>query len=138
MSKMDALLGKRIPKYELLKNMFLYAFFGGLAAVIDYGISAFLFAFSIVANDFLASIIGNICGFLFTFTTNTYLNFKKTDKIFARFVSYGIICLLGMGISSCILYLMNGVTVFYISKLIALFVVSAIQFVLNKLITYRN
>lgn len=138
MSKIDDVLAKKIPKYELLKNIFLYAFFGGMGAVIDYGLSALMFGTALIASQQIASIVGNVGGFLFTFSTNTWLNFKKTDKLFARFVSYGIICLIGMGISTLIITLLEGRVSFFISKAVALVIVSAIQFVLNKLITYRN
>jgi len=138
MGKSNNSLRDKIPKYELLRNIFLYGIFGVIAAVIDYGIFALLIATGIVTTSVVATTISSLCGFIFTFLTNTFLNFQKTDLLGRRFASYGAICLLGMGISALSMAMFEDFINIYILKAITLVAVSAIQFVLNKLITYRG
>lgn len=122
-------------RYPLLRNIILYGVFGLIAFGIDFGVF-YLLSKSIFPE--LASVIGNVAGFAFTFTTNTYWNFKKKDKMFLRAVSYGLITLFGMGVSTLSIHLFKGMMNPNLLKLILLVAVSAMQFVLNKCITYNN
>ena len=123
-------------KKEFFKNLILYGIFGVGGAVIDYGV--FSVGIPILSKAEIATVISGICGFAFTFTTNTFLNFKKSDNLWRRFVSYGAICVLGMLLSAGALSVFEKYMNVYLLKAIVLVVVSAIQFVLNKLITYRK
>lgn len=122
-------------RYPLLKNIFLYGVFGLIAFFIDFEVSTLL---SKLLIPEAASIIGNVIGFIFTFTTNTYWNFKKKDKLLQRGISYGLITLLGMGVSTLGIHLFKNTVSFKLLKIIMLVLVSAMQFVLNKFITYNN
>ena len=127
-------------KREFFKNLILYGIFGAGGAVIDYGVFSLLVSVGIpiLSKAEIATVISGICGFAFTFTTNTFLNFKKSDNLWRRFVSYGAICVLGMLLSAGALAVFEKYMNVYLLKAIVLVVVSAIQFVLNKLITYRK
>ncbi|MFT3951134.1 MAG: GtrA family protein [Oscillospiraceae bacterium] len=132
-------LPEKIPNYHLLRNIFLYGLFGGAAALLDMGVCSLLLHTGAVEALEVASLAGNVCGFFFTFFTNTFLNFKKTDAILKRFASYGLVCLFGMGISTLFILLFKQfIDNQYVVKFIVLVLVSAIQFVLNKRITYRK
>ena len=106
--------------------------------VIDYTLSLTLIKTVMKDSPELASILGNVAGFIFTFLTNTFWNFKVKGKFALRAASYGGITLLGMGISTLCIHLLKNVMPFAILKLLVLVFVSAIQFVLNKLITYND
>ena len=122
-----------VKKY---RNFILYGVFGVIAAGLDYGI-CFLINHAGVSLE-LASIIGNVCGFFFTFSTNTFVNFKKYDRIVFRFISYILICLIGWGLSTLILHLFKDSVNNYILKVVAMAVSAVIQYFLNKFITYRK
>lgn len=122
-------------RYPLLRNVLLYGVFGVIAFGIDFGVFTLLKKLMLPEA---ASVIGNVAGFVFTFTTNTFWNFKKTDKVLVRALSYGLITLFGMGVSTLGIHLFKDVLNVSLLKLILLVAVSAMQFVLNKLITYNN
>lgn len=119
-------------------DFILYGIIGLGAAVIDYGISLLVNYLTGGNTEVLAAVSGQAIGFLFTFFLNTFCNFKKTDKLFKRFLSYGAVCLAGMGITALATYLLKDVMLFAWLKLICLAGVSILQFFLNKFITYRK
>ncbi len=124
--------------YVKFRNLILYGIFGIIAAVIDYGTYVILVRFGIIAIPEAASLVGNLCGFVFTFLTNTLLNFKKKDAFFRRFVSYALICLLGSAVSTFLIYLLKDFINIYILKVGVMIIICTAQYLLNKLITYRN
>ena len=121
-----------------LKQLFLYLLIGGGAAVLDYG-TFFLLEKNVTGiGPELASLSGQVIGFLFSFFLNTYLNFKKSDKLFKRFLLYFTIVLIGMTVSTIIISIFKTKLDIYLLKFICLIFVSILQFILNKLITYKN
>ncbi len=124
--------------FNKYRNLILYVFFGVAAVLIDYGVFFVLEFFDIIPNPEISSIIGNVCGFIFTFTTNTFLNFKKSNKIVRRFLSYALVCILGAGVSTLLIYLLKSYINLYILKIGVMGVVCILQFILNKFITYRD
>lgn len=135
---MKSLIRFTFIRYPILRNILLYGVFGVLAFIIDYAISVGLTKTVLKELPEIASIVGNIVGFVFTFVTNTFWNFKAKGKFALRAASYGGITLLGMGISTISIHLFKNALNFSLLKLIVLVFVSAIQFVLNKLITYNE
>nr|MBP3283636.1 glycosyltransferase [Treponema sp.] len=124
-------------RFPTLKNFMLYAFLGGFAFFIDYFIFIALSKSLFSEKPEFANVISSFIGFLFTFTTNTFLNFKKRNKIAFRFVSYGLICLFGVFLTTLGIHLLKNTIDLKLLKFVLLVVVSCIQFVLNKMITYR-
>lgn len=129
-----------LPKIRQLimsqKNLIKYLLFGAMGAVIDYGICFLLTSLGVIIEA--ASVCGNICGFVFTFFTNTYLNFKKSDRFLFRFISYALVCVLGSAASTLIIYLLKAHLNPYFVKAFAMVVAAMMQYVLNKFITYRK
>lgn len=140
--KIDSIFGDRIPKYDLLKNIFLYGFFGVCAAVLELGVDKLLYLTPMW--PMLVTVIGAVAGFLFTFTTNTFLNFKKTDNLFKRFISYGLIAGIGIAFKALVMllcyqiYNISDTVPEFIMNIILVFGVAAVQFVFNKLFTYKD
>lgn len=140
--KIDGIFQDRIPKYDLLKNIFLYGFFGVCAAVIELGVDKLLYFTAMWPT--LVTIIGAIVGLLFTFTTNTFLNFKKTDKLLKRFISYAGIASIGIAFKALVMFVcyqvynINDTIPKFIMNIILVFGVAAVQFVFNKIFTYKD
>lgn len=123
---------KKINKvYSNFRHLFLYGAFGATAAGLDYCTYFILLYFNITENIVIANAAGNLCGFVFTFITNTFWNFRKKDKLLFRFLSYGCICFLGTLISSYALDLSENFLNPYISKIIVMSVVSVIHILLK-------
>lgn len=142
MDKIDNTFGDKIPKYELLKNFALYGFFGVCAAVIELGVDKLLYLTPLW--PMLVTVIGAIVGFFFTFTTNTFLNFKKTDNLLSRFLSYALIAGIGIAFKALVMFLcytvynINATISQFVMNVILVFFVAAVQFVFNKLFTYKD
>lgn len=135
---MKSLVRFTFIRYPILRNILLYGVFGVIAFVLDYSISVGLTKTIMKGSQEIASIIGNVAGFILTFTTNTFWNFKAKGKFLARTASYGGITLLGIGISTACIHFLKGTMKFSLLKLLVIIFVSAIQFTLNKLITYNE
>lgn len=120
-------------------NFIIYVIIGGLAAVIDYGIFFVLeYTASSTLSPEISSLIGQSVGFLVAFFLNTFYNFKKTDKLFKRFLSYLGVTIVGMIISTLMINAFKDRMDLMLLKFICLVGVSLIQFALNKLITYKR
>ncbi len=115
----------------------LYAVIGGAAAAVDY-LTFFLIETNTSVSPEAAGIFGQLLGFLFSFTMNTFVNFKKTDKLLRRFMLYFGVTAVGMAISTTVIAIFKSVIDVFVLKLFCLFFVSIIQFFLNKHVTYRT
>lgn len=127
-----------VSLYNKYRNFILYGFFGAAAAVIDYLIYTLLLYLNVFSLPEICSVIGNVCGFIFTFTTNTFLNFKKKDAFFRRFISYAAICIAGSAVSTLLIYLFKDIVNLYILKIAVMVIICIAQYLLNKIITYKD
>ena len=123
-----------VSLYKKYRNFILYALFGASAAVIDYVISAIFIHFAV----FDKPEIGNVCGFIFTFMTNTLVNFKKRSEYTKTFASYATICIAGSLISTLLIHLLKSSMNIYILKFVVMIFVCLLQYFLNRTITYKN
>lgn len=125
-------------RFSWLHNFVLYAVIGLMAAALDYSIFFTLSRFFSFAPE-IASLIGNTCGFLFTFSGNTFYNFKKSSHVLFRFISYFSITIGGMTLSTLLIHYAKGkINIYFLKAVLVLFVIPMIQFILNKKITYRD
>lgn len=88
----------------------------------------------------LSNFIGVLFGITNNFFLNAYFNFKATDRMIVRFVSFLGVGLTGWGMSAGLLWAFidrMGMANAY-AKLLTIFFVTAFQFVLNKFITFRK
>ena len=124
--------------YLKYRNFILYGLIGGTCAGIDFVIYTVLCYFG--CNHLISNIISTHCGIFCSFLLNSYVNFKVSDKLFRRFLSFYAIGLLGLALSEGILYLMvdMGAMNKIIAKLITVFVVALVQFFMNKFITFKR
>lgn len=123
---------------KLIKEIFVYGVIGGISA----GLDSILFAIisTIGVNLYIANFISVNIGIITSFILNTYFNFKIKDNIRKRLIRFFAVGYVGMSISTLMLYIgkemweMDEILV----KLISVVIVAIIQFILNKLITYRK
>lgn len=116
-----------------------YGLVGVLGLLVDVGL--FYLLHKIVGvNYVLANVISSSVAVIHNFFLNSFFTFKVTDQRWKRFLSFYLVALIGMGISSLMLILM--VSVWHmdavVSKVITIFFVAVIQFFVNKRITFRQ
>lgn len=118
-------------------RMGLYLVIGGTASAIDVGV--FIYLYEIVGLSALTSHSISIpLAAIHSFTCNAYLNFKKTDKLLFRFISFAIIVGLGYLLGAGIILIVDDVFKFggTLGKLISLPFVFFFQFYLNSKISF--
>ena len=87
-----------------------------------------------------ANLISVSCGIVNNFFLNAFFNFKTKNRLLFRFCSFYLIGMLGCGISALLLWLFIekwGLPTFA-SKLAIIFIVTAVQFTLNKMFTFAR
>lgn len=123
----------------VIKQILLYGIIGGLAAGIDSGIYYFLTRLYSI-NEFAANFASVNIGITISFLLNTFINFKMTNKIWLRAISFYSVGYLGLALSSFILYV--GIHVLelndFVIKISSVFLVALFQFVFNKLVTFGS
>lgn len=115
-----------------------YVLIGVLGLVVDFGIYTLLTHFKM--NVELANIISSTCGIINNFFWNSYTNFKVHDRMLLRFISYFLVGQITTVFTTVSLFIFVTRLHFphLIVKVIATFVATLIQFVINKLITFRK
>ena len=125
--------------YNRFRNLFLYGIIGGFCAALDFGVYTLLCYFDIMPYLW-ANVISIHVGIFTSFLLNRSINFRVRDNVAARFLSFYVVGLTGLGISELMLYLMVTVGGWneVLCKLISIVVVALVQFLLNKYITFKN
>lgn len=122
-------------KYQ---QFILYGVIGVLSASLDFFVFTFLTHLSL--NYLLANVISVNCGIITSFILNRQFNFKVKNRSLKRFLTFYAVGLLGLCVSSIFLWLF--VEIFYVkvlvSKIIVIFIITIMQFSLNKLITFKK
>lgn len=125
-------------EFKLFRQIFIYIFFGGLSTIIDIGIYSYLVHF-LKISYLTSNAISSSCGLIASFILNTFFNFKPKDDFFKRFILFIIIGISGILLSQMLLWLFHFISSNYIiNKIISALIVAAYQFVLNKVITYKE
>lgn len=112
---------------------------GVLGLVVDLGLF-YLMNRMLGVNYVLANIVSSSLAIVHNFIWNSYFTFKVTDKKLRRFLSFYLIALIGMAVSTGLLALFIDGLNFdsMIAKLIAVFIVAILQFFFNKKLTFRT
>ena len=105
---------------------------------VDFGITYF---FKEIVK--IQKYVANAIGFSTAATTNYILNriwtfHSHNPKVFLEFGRFFVIALIGLGINSAIIWLMNGKfkVNFYLSKLVATIIVTLWNFLINAYFTF--
>ena len=125
-------------QYAHYRQLFLYGVIGGFSAFLDFCVYTILYKLGV--PYLVSNVISTHCGIISSFILNRHYNFKVKDKAKLRFLSFYIIGLIGLAISSGLLYLAISCYHFHeiYSKISTIIVVALLQFVLNKFITFRK
>ena len=121
------------------RELILYCFIGCTGVAIDY--LGFLILTNWTTLHYqVANAISVSLGILNNFFWNAHANFKVRSRLLLRFLSFYSVGLLGLGISATLLYLFVECWRWNIvlSKCLAIFFVTMVQFTLNKFITFRK
>ena len=131
-----------MPVKELFsrnRRFVLYCVIGASGMALDFSLYSFLVK-SAALNYQAANAAGYASGTLLSFFLNAHYNFKTRDWLALRLFSFCAVALLGYAASAGTLYLL--VARFgldkYLSKLATLAVVVALQYNLNRLISFRK
>jgi len=125
--------------YNKFRNLILYGIIGTLSAGIDflvfYTLTTVWGFFYLTANIFSVSI-----GITISFILNRNYNFKVKDNISKRFVLFISVGLSGLLLSSVLLYIFIDIFTLnkIISKILSIFLVVLMQFLLNTYITFKK
>ena len=126
-------------KYKnLFKEMILYGIFGLFSASMDT--LSFMMLSKIGLSLLAANFISVNIGIAISFLWNTFLNFKKSSKLGQRALKFFGVGYMGLALSTFIMW--YGVTIMHqkqiIIKVISVVIVAAVQYLLNKFITFRK
>ncbi|MDR0560804.1 MAG: GtrA family protein [Prevotellaceae bacterium] len=120
------------------KQLFKYGIIGCFCAGLDFAV------YSLSVNIFdvpylTANIVSVHCGIFTSFFLNRHFTFKVKNRTAIRFFSFYIIGLMGLAISSGMLFVLveKMQTNEIVSKIITVFAVALIQFLSNKYISFR-
>lgn len=121
------------------RQFLLYCVIGFSGVGLDFGIYSLLVKTGTLDYQ-AANATGYASGTLLSFFLNAKFNFRVTDKIALRLLSFFGVALLGYFASAATLQLLIGHFGFdqYLSKAATLFVVVGLQFNLNRLISFRK
>ena len=133
MKKAKALLHSK-SFLQLIK----YVLIGVLGLVVDFGIYTILTYFKL--NVEVANIISSTCGIINNFFWNSYTNFKVYDHLLVRFISYFCVGQITTVFTTVSLFIFVNQLGYphLIVKIVATFVATLIQFIINKIITFRE
>lgn len=122
----------------LLRQIFLYGIFGVIAAIVDFAL--FIVGVHVFKmNLFVANLLGMVIGMVVSFILNTFLNFKKSDNLHKRFITFIMIGISGIILSEVIIFVLHIlIRNESVIKIISQVIIAAYQFVLNKKITYKE
>lgn len=125
--------------FNRFRNLILYVIIGGFCATLDFCIYSLLCHFEVLPYLW-ANVISTHIGIFTSFCLNRSLNFKVKDKAPQRFFSFYAVGLTGLGLTSLILWLMVDKAGWneLVCKLITIALVSLMQFLLNKYITFKK
>lgn len=122
----------------LFKQLFLYGIIGLFSSAMDALFFHFL-VYRIHIYNVIANIYSVILGILISFFLNLNFNFKVKDKVLFRFCSFFAVGLFGLLLSTGIITLGEKAHWdIFITKIGSIFVVAAVQFILNKLISFKT
>ena len=128
-------------KTLLLQNrqFLLYCVIGASGVTLDFGIYSLLVKTRLLDYQ-AANAVGYSSGTLLSFILNARYNFRVTDKIPLRLISFFSIAFLGWLVSAGLLHLLIGRFDFdkYLSKFATLIVVVLLQYNLNRLLSFRK
>ncbi|MBQ7191819.1 MAG: GtrA family protein [Paludibacteraceae bacterium] len=125
--------------YYRFRHLILYGIIGGLCSGLDFVVYSLLCHYEVIPYLW-ANVISIHIGIFTSFALNRSVNFKVKDKTSRRFLTFYIVGLTGLGISTLLLWIMVDTAHWneILCKLITIIAVALVQFILNKYITFKT
>lgn len=132
------MIKKVFNKYPILKEMILYGIIGLTSSTVDSLMFILFRKFDIYV--LIANFLSINIGITMSFFLNTFFNFKQKDNIVKKAISFFCVGYIGLVLSTVLMYIFVTILKYneIIIKIISVFVVAIIQFILNKLFTYKK
>ena len=123
---------------KLVRQAFFYGLIGGASALLDFLLFTLMYK-QFAMNKYLANGISVHAGIAMSFTLNRKFNFKKQDKVLYRAVCFYLTGLFGLALSQALLWCGGALLLPVVMvKFASVFIVAAVQFVINKLVAFNN
>jgi len=129
-----------IIKDKLIKKDFIsYCIVGVIGLILDVSVYYICYNFWSLSYAW-SNIISSHTGIINNFILNSIFTFKTKDKIILRFISFYGIAFCGMMLSTYLIVQFTNNMLMHplLAKFIALGIVTILQFLANKYITFRN
>ena len=125
--------------YEKNQLFVKYAIIGASGVALDF-LAFYILNVQLHVYYQYANIISVSLGITNNFFWNAFFNFRVTDKMLGRFVKFYLVGLLGLGLSSLLLYLLIDLASLMplLAKAITMIVVVLVQFTLNKKFSFKQ
>ena len=125
-------------KYFVKSKMLAYFFIGGIAASIDLGVFVFLYEL-IGLTAVISHSVSVPASAIFSFLCNAFFNFRKTDLLLFRSISFLTVVAMGYLLGIVIIVLVGDTLQLggTIGKLVSLPFVFLFQFYLNSKVSFR-
>jgi len=126
-------------KYFVESKILAYLFIGGIAATIDLGIFVFMYE-RVGLTAVISHSISVPISAIFSFLCNAFFNFRKTDLLLFRSISFLTVIGLGYLLGIAIIIFVGDILQLggTIGKLVSLPFVFLFQFYSNSKISFRN
>lgn len=128
----------KLTTKENLFQLMKYAFYAGIATVIDIGVLYLLTQYFLIYY-LLSAAISYVCGMITNYSLNKYLTFKNTSKrIGPQFGLFLIVALIGLGLNELIIFLLvEYYDLWYIyAKVVSVCIVMFWSFIGHKKLTF--
>ena len=121
------------------RNLIIYCMIGVSGVILDF-IVFYLLSIKLKIFYQYANIISVSVGITNNFILNAFLNFKVKDNLIKRFFSFYVVGVIGILISSLLLYIFIDLAKYSIlsTKIFTIFIVTIIQYNLNRLVSFRQ
>lgn len=120
------------------RSLLLYGVIGGGAVLIDVSLF-WLIDNTTSLNIALNNALSIFVAMVYSFLMNARFNFKTTDNLLPRFISFASVTTVGFVISTALLWILLAMHVpSVVAKVLTLPVVFIVQFMLNSRLTFRT
>jgi len=140
-SRNDYTINKMATLIELYRSnskIIKYGLIGAASSSLDFVIYTALVVAGL--NMFWANVIGVNCGIVTSFILNRRYNFKVKDHAAHRFMSFYMVGMAGLALSTGLLYILVESMALneFFSKLVTIVAVALLQFVFNSRVTFKQ
>lgn len=125
---------------ELVVKFIRYALVGFTGVVVDFSVT-YIFKEYVKLSKYVANSLGFCTAVLTNYLLNRYWTFGAgNEDVFIQFGTFLAVSLIGLAINNFIIYLLNEKLKinFYVSKIVAIFVVIFWNFFVNYYYTFRS